>query len=571
MAKGIFICFRKKSKHQTVLLQKVTKVCKSITPSNIQPSEPYVKHSAGVITAIVNPNKSILYNGNSFLLGAIQEENKNWYQPCEDYPIGTFALFRDNPGHSEAVSDAAGSRSIWYYLNEELFIASTSQRAIIQFLGSFEFNEKVIPWMLSSGTIGPGLSWDKRINKLPPNSSVVLNKVNWTVTTSTNQSAAINPDTSNASNYSERLNVIAKKTFSKLLIDMSSYVLPISGGGDSRGVLLLLRRSGYKKHKLKTITWGTGDSRNKNGTDAHISHLLTKELGLENTYYKLDDINISPETVINRFIENGEGRIDHIRGYVDGFNMWKELFKGGINGVIRGDQAFGTKASNSWRQARRSAGLSLCSDFSNLKRFIHLFPFQQLPVELTPKNNESKLTYADRLRISFRIPIILSALSDLKLGYVEEINPLLCKPLLDFACEIPSELKEDKKLWRQFVKSIDTTSIPYATKGSGNTPQDFLAREDVVKQITNELYLYKKSKVLPEELIDYVIKEISKKSGRTKKMKRFVAKLIHKLIFSFTKRKPIQKLDVSVLAFRALIICKTHQLLTNEAGFFNDL
>ena len=49
------------------------------------------------------------------------------------------------------------------------------------FLGNFDFDKRTIPWMLSTGTLGPFYSWDKRISLLPPDSSITLNKNNWSL------------------------------------------------------------------------------------------------------------------------------------------------------------------------------------------------------------------------------------------------------------------------------------------------------------------------------------------------------------------------------------------------------
>src|SRR5690606_559339 len=60
-------------------------------------------------------------------------------------------------------SDLVASRTVWYYLDEDTFIASSSQRMIIAALQRFDINTQAIVWMLSTGSLGPGHSWDRHI------------------------------------------------------------------------------------------------------------------------------------------------------------------------------------------------------------------------------------------------------------------------------------------------------------------------------------------------------------------------------------------------------------------------
>jgi hypothetical protein len=115
------------------------------------------------------------------MLGKMIGEDDKWHEPGTDFPEGTFALFRDGEGFCEIVTDPVGTRTIWYYHDEDLFIASTSQRAIILYIGGFEFDARVIPWMLSTGSLGPTLSWDRRIMRVPTDTSVILDKKNWSL------------------------------------------------------------------------------------------------------------------------------------------------------------------------------------------------------------------------------------------------------------------------------------------------------------------------------------------------------------------------------------------------------
>ena len=181
MAKVIYICSRNRPFNSNDE-RKIHKICMELEPDNLPSS---VQHKVFVnnkiIWGIMNYYSSIVQKNNSLLLGYIYDNNIGWEEPLSEFPDGSYGLFRDNHDYLEIVSDPSGSRTIWYYFDDKVFISSTSQRAIVMFLGSFVFDERVIPWMLSTGSLGPEFSWDMRLKKLGPDSSVILDKMDWSI------------------------------------------------------------------------------------------------------------------------------------------------------------------------------------------------------------------------------------------------------------------------------------------------------------------------------------------------------------------------------------------------------
>ena len=159
--------------------KKLADICNVLLPDNIQVRKPRIYTSASVAYGIVNPNDTVLTDNTNVLLGQLIGNNINWHRPLSPNPDGSYAIFRNDGEYCEILADPAASRTVWYYFDSETLVASTSQRAIIMYLKSFEFNPEVISWMISSGTLGPGLSWDRRLNHLGPESALSLDISKW--------------------------------------------------------------------------------------------------------------------------------------------------------------------------------------------------------------------------------------------------------------------------------------------------------------------------------------------------------------------------------------------------------
>src|SRR5690606_3180791 len=138
-----------------------------------------------------------------------------------------------------------------------------------------------------------------------------------------------------------------------LNFDFSKWVLPLSGGYDSRAILCMLG----SVEGLRTITWGTKASQEDPQSDAAIARRVANQMGVTNEYFETDVTKGSLAEVFEKFIAFGEGRVTNISGYLDGFATWQALLERGVEGVIRGDEGFGWKNVHTYEDARRSVRL----------------------------------------------------------------------------------------------------------------------------------------------------------------------------------------------------------------------
>jgi len=573
MAKCIYISARQPL--QGSIKNSLRTICDKLAPDNIIANEPKIVISEYVAYGVMNPTTPLLEKESSLLMGQIFDKPENWNLPGTEFPDGSYALFRDGKEHCEIVSDPLASRTIWYYKDENLFVSSTSQRAIVMYLESFDFDERVIPWMLSTGTLGPTFSWDKRINRVPADSSVILDKNNWTISLRSNP---IQFDITNKPSEAHKKDLVdtLNNFFRSLDLDYKSWVLPLSGGFDSRAILCFLAKN-TNVQRLRTVTWGLESSLSIKGNDAYVARELGEKMNVPHTYY-LTDLSTEPiERIVNRYVLLGEGRIDHVAAYMDGFNIWKTLFENGIKGTIRGDECFGWIRVSSALRVKLSTGCALCSDYSNLKEYRRYgIPTQQMPEFLKRRKGETFAMWRDRLYQEYRVPSVLSALSDLKFSYVEQISPFLSRKILRQVRQLPDSLRTEKRIFKNIVRAM-SPKIDFATSAAVALVDDIFKRKQFVKFLRSELSSDNAKKIWREEFLDFILKGMKteakdKTSNSLSASLRSYAKRYLPLSFINVMRKiSPPAVDKNVLAFRVFLICKMNETLRKDALTKKDL
>lgn len=569
MSKNIYICFREAVPASAE--KQIYDICKRLEPENITPAKPKIFINDNIAYGVMNPTKILLEEGNSLLMGLLFNNDEKWHVPLEDFPDGSYALFRDGKDYCEIVSDPVASRTIWYYKDEKIFVASTSQRAIIMLVGSFEFDERIIPWMLSTGTLGPDFSWDKRIKRLPSDSSVVLDKNKWTFTSRVNPVLFKTVPRTNEA-HGKLLFESIKTTFQEIKLDLPNWALPLSGGYDSRGILCFLHYTTPGIGKLRTITWGLKTSQSIKNNDAYIAKKLAENFNMPHKYYHTDLSDEPLQKTINRFLYLGEGRTDNLKGYMDGFRLWKTIFEEGIEGIIRGDEGFGCRHYTSAKIARINQACALCTDFSNLKNYKDFgFPSQELPQQLMKTKAETLDAWKDRIFHEHDLPTEFSALSDLKLSYVEVINPLLSKRILEQVRQLPDHLRTDKRLFKKIVVSF-CPDIKFAVSTATDSSINILKQQQFVKMLKEQLSDDEARKIFPDNFLKLVIKEMKsedldrKPNGNSVSLFTLLKNLIPQVIReSLRNRAILPTMDDNLVAFRVMLISKMNSILNEDS------
>ena len=568
MSKIVYVCIRDATK-ASPFKQRVLYVVPKLVPDNIPTAPCRFAEYGNINYGISTYSESTIEKNGSVCVGMVYPGPEKWWQPLDGHPDGSFAIFRSNDTYVELLTDIAASRTIWYYKDDKVFIAGTSQRAVIAVAGNFEFDKRVIPWVLSSGTLGPSFGWCKNISRVEPNGSLLLNRQTWKLSTHTIK-ADYSPNKISDKEHEEQLKEVLVDSFSNLDLDFSKWILPISGGFDSRGIACLLKKTGKDISHLKTLTWGLKASLQDEKTDAYVGGALAQSLGLEHNFFEIDHIDENIENIFSRYISCSEGRIDHITGYTDGFATWKGIFETGTHGIIRGDESFGWQSVFTSTRCRVINDLTLLSDFSNFEILQkNGFDKQQIPSHLLKRDGESYNTWADRLYDEFTLPVMMAALNDIKLSYAEVVNPLLSSKIIMHLRTMPDHLRKNKLIFRKFVKEL-SPDVNFATKDSTGEMERILDSPGAVQMMSAELSSAYMTNLYPEEFIEKIIDCLHKPAGKnTSSLSGTIKQTLKNNMPSYLKEKlsmHLQKpfIDNSLIAFRMYMTGKMYRMLAED-------
>jgi hypothetical protein len=570
MSKIVYVCLRDLAK--TAETSRVIQAaCDRLVPDNIAKVPSRVSGSDGICIGISNPNSLVRVSGYSVAVGHLIDA-KDWDQPLSKCPDGAYALFRGNGTVVELVSDTLASRTVWHVMTDDFFAAATSQRALVMLLRSFEFNPQVVPWMLATGTTGPGESWDRRIRCLSGASRVMLDRNSWTLEERA-EPARFQPSDASPKDHQEHIVAALRRTVSAVDIANPELAITLSGGVDCRTILSLLPST----QGVRAVTWGLRASLDQPTNDASVARRLATHFGLKHQYFETDLPDEPVERILDRFVANGEGRIDHISGYVDGFALWNKLTRASVRGIIRGDQAFGRKKVHSPSEVRTSAEMPLWTDHSGLPPLEHFgLPDQSVPEQLLRQVGESLETWRDRLQQEYRIPYVLGALSDLKLPYVEIVNPLLANSVVALIRLLPDDLRTDKALLKAIARSIGP-SIPFAMDIATQPGDDVLRSPRLVEFLRDYLSDANEESAVPKAFAAFAIDGLTEDRTESRiPISRRARTAIKAWLPAWARRlrnpKPTPaRPSQNRFAFRAFLASRAHGLYTDDARALNRL
>jgi hypothetical protein len=504
-------------------------------------------------------------------LGGLFGTVGTWWRIGSEAPEGTYALARWDSGAVELVSDICASRTLWYCLTDDLFLASTSQRALVTLLGSFELLPAAIACFMTTGSPGAETSWDARLRPVPPNATITLDRAVWRVT-ERRTPYVVSRAAGDTAAHVDRLKEAIDATCGQLNLDIDRWVLTSSGGLDSRALLSFLVRNGLRPC---CVTWTTRASLRNPLSDACIARRITQRYGVEHEVLVLDDDEIDADTVLSRFVAANEGRNDEIAGYLDGLAMWRDLAAAGVRGIIRGDESMGGRWRPRTRDSVRFANAGATpSDYpeDHLLNRLKLADYTW-PEHLAAGSEELLGDYGVRLEQQACIPIFMAGLNGPKGRYVEIVNPLLSRRIIASVRSLPPQLRDRAQAYTRIVAGLDR-SIPFARFASTRSPSDFLASSEFLELAVRELTGQTMQRILPGDAPLHILAALATHTagfvGPRERMRDLFKDASVALPYRLADRlrpgwKGPEPLSAVDLAFRAVLASRMVSLFEEDA------
>ena len=464
-----------------------------ITPAGLGGQAARVVEGPGECLCLTAPHRGVAVTGCSARLGALTRPSPDWHRPGTPEPDGAFALVRSDRGTTEAWCDEAGTRTLWYVFDRHRLLVSTSQRALVCLLGDLDWNPAAFAWYLSSGTLGPTDAWDRRIRRLPRGGHLVLDRQRWSLDLHT-RPVRFAPRRMSEAEACDGLRDLLTAVLREPGILPPTWILPLSGGYDSRLLLAALAQRGLRP---RTVTWGMAASRTQRGNDAWVAELLARHYGLRNDYLVTEASDAAPRDLVDTFLAAHGGTTDTLFPYLDGLRLWSMLAREGVDGILRGDEGFGTRTRPE-RHHRYAMSLVLLDDFLPPEAAEAIADGRQcLPEEARRLPGESLQGYGDRLLHGFELPINLAALNDVKAPFLEVASPMLAGSVLAFVRQMPDRLRAVRTCYEKVVRSL-APPIPYATLAADDCRNGFLREPRFRDWIAAELEEDFCTRALPE-------------------------------------------------------------------------
>jgi hypothetical protein len=532
-------------------------------PTDLPHGSPRIVEGDDHSYILVNPSEHVLQKDGSVCIGPILDQ-KGWERVGSPAPDGSFLIVRNDKEHLEVLTDRTASRTAWFCLTERFLAISSSQRPLVSLLRSFKPDPQAVSWFLSSGHLGPGNSWDSRIRMVGPNSRLVLLKKGWELKPIERSPI---PKIELPKDPGPDLVSRIEKILTGLDLDMKRTVVQLSGGYDSRGLFLLLR----KRFSPATYTLGTEASLRRKGSDAYVVGELTKSIGNDHRFYTAQRTKEPFEKMFRRFLEVGEARIDHLNWYIDGYEHLRDLIRAGRTTSIRGDEALGwhpaTPIYGDELDIRKYQGLTLFSDISNIDMSDYGLEATKLPQGMKKREGETFSAWRDRIYFEIRLPCILSSHNEHISPYLEPVNPLTIGTIMDLAVSLPDKLRDDKRLWKDIVRSL-VPKVPFATEPSLEDVNDLVNGTEIMNAMGPVLGNYSGT-ILPKVLIQKLSEDLKKPKGfrKNRTQRSWLDRLVPDLIRRFiNRRRRTTTLDLRRLAFRAFTIISMERVFIDDSG-----
>lgn len=570
MSHFILVCERGEGAGAVDIARSLEECARLLWPPGVTPRATTLVAEEGLALAVVSPNEGVTLKGTSLCLGRILDRPGEWWRPGAAPPDGTYALCRCSPDAVEIVTDIAASRAVWYYHDDDVFLASSSQRPLVALLGGLDLDAEAVTWMVASRSLGPRSSYDRRLRRAPLDGGVWLDRRSWSIDVRSRWEP-YQPDDLSDDEHARRLNDALVETCAYLAPEADRWPLLLSGGYDSRALLVGMLQAGVRP---RCVTWGFEAALGDEQTDAAVARRLARAVGVRHDFFGLDGPRGAAGEIIEEFIVRSEGQVTDFTMYVDGFETWRTLVDQGCIGVVRGDNypwaylgEFRTP-----RTVRHHCGADFVSDYA-ANHLIHRLGLvqQSFPAHLEQQPGEDLLRYRDRLQRTLYIPSRVAPLNQIKASYLEIVNPLKARRIANVVMRLPERLRLHPGALAT-VLALEGPAVAFASRPAATLPA-ILERPEMREAIATGLCSDTSYRLFDGAALDEVVRSIllpAAPAGRVKATRKLRAALPRKLKDLALPVVGV-RLDTKELALRMLVAARTVELLEADARLIDSV
>jgi hypothetical protein len=560
----ILACARDGRRDEGRLADALRRCGRMLRPPGVTHRDTRLVAGPGLTLAVVDPGGGVTVHDASVCLGRILDAPGEWWRPGATAPDGVYALCRCSPDTVEIVTDIAGSRPVWYYQDGGLFLASSSQRALVALLGDFRLDREAVTWMVAARSLGPRASYDERLSRAPQDGTVRLHRASWSLETDSHWEhyrAATRSDDEHA----RLLNDAIVETCRYLAPDAERWPLLLSGGYDSRALLVGMLQAGALP---RCLTWGFEAALADERSDASIARRVATAAHVEHEFFALDRQSEAAVAALEEFVIRSEGQVMDFTMYVDGFAVWRTLADRGCVGVIRGDNYPWAYLGEfrDIRAVRHHCGADFVEDYAPGHPIRRLgLAAQSWPAHLEQRRDEDLLRYRDRLQRTLYIPARVAPLNQIKSSFVEVVNPLKARRVATVVKSLPERLRLHPGALAR-VLELHGPPVPFADRPAATLPE-ILTRADVRAAMADGLSSGSARLLFDHAALDEIVQGLLQpagSSGRSSVTRRLRAALPRKIK---DVALPVigNRLDTTELALRMFIAARAVRLFREDA------
>jgi hypothetical protein len=565
MGHFILVCRRRGDLDAEGVSRTLERCAELLWPPGVEPAATRIVTEHGLALAAVLPADGMPLHGASLCLGRFLDDPGEWWRPDTTPPDGTYALCRSSAEVVELVTDIAASRAVWYYHDDEVFLASSSQRPLIALLGGFELDPEAVTWMVASRSLGPRASYDRRLARAPLDGRVRLDRRRWSLEVSS-QWSPYEPEELSDGEHARRLSDAIADTCAYLEPEVERWPLLLSGGYDSRALLVGMRRAGITP---SCVTWGFEAALRDQGSDAAVARQLAAAVGAPHEFFALDGEHELAVAALEEFIVRSEGQVTDFTMYVDGFATWRTLAERDCIGVIRGDNypwAYLGEFSTP-RTVRHHCGVDLLTEYAPGHPVNRLgLAAQTWPERLEQRPDEDLLRYRDRLQRTVYIPARVAPLNQIKAAYVEIVNPLKARRVADVVMRLPERLRLHPGALAQ-VLAREGPAVPFARRPAATLP-GILEWPEMRQALADGLSSGAARRLYDGGAVDDVVSallrppEPATRSSATRKLRALLPRKVKDMMLPVVG----VRLDTRELALRMVVAARAVRLFEDDAG-----